>query len=657
MLPRVQTFNLNRGIGKIVFSLSVCLVFAGSTSAQIGTSDLHVKLSLADNKTAYRIGEPIRLVLEFTADRDGYQVDTIPDRSESTSDTIVVSPDSGVSHWLSEYLGGTRYLRDVISLAQLSSNPTRVELLLNDSIRFDRGGKYSVKVVTNRVRPTASSREYHPPISLTTNEVSIEIQPMTDAEEEKEVKRLSDLLDAAHGWQSEEKLTEELSFLTGDSSSREKVRRFLNSEGRSGNYFAHISSGLYIARNRALVLQLLETAMRDPNTPVTSALLGAVTKLRVLQEGTATTTAPMNVGMMDPRGDPRQVEIQDTYVTELAAGLAKRTGKSQTTTAMTILMHLPKEPQAAGALLRESRRILLQQFDNLHPFEQEYLMRVYWDQLRDPALVPSLEKMLANRGIASKNIHDAALQRLIEIAPDRARAYVISEISDSTSLVDLEVLGSLKESSLPEVDAALLDQIRRLASSTLSFDRVYLKQKASLLARYATSNIYPDLMEIYRNSGSKLPLESRACLLAYFAKHNEQEALPLIEAALTNLQPGQDFNFLPDLTKLYYSDGIDELLRNRLESNEPQTASTAAYLISLHGPASDEKLIEARLELWLKEWGNRAAEAETNSQGTIERELIMALSHAKSWQLPPERVKEFQRGCVTNLCRQNFHIQ
>ena len=130
--------------------------------------------------------------------------------------------------------------------------------------------------------------------------------------------------------------------------------------------------------------------------------------------------------------------------------------------------------------------------------------------------------------------------------------------------------------------------------------------------------------------------------------------LPLIEQALNGVPPEQEFNFLPELTGLYFSDGIDALLRKRLESEAPQVASTTAYLISLHGPESDQKVLEARLERWRKEWANRIAEAETNLQGTVERELVYGLMHAKSWKLSPERIKELQQNCLTKHCQQNF---
>src|SRR3989442_1572062 len=83
-------------------------------------------------------------------------------------------------------------------------------------------------------------------------------------------------------------------------------------------------------------------------------------------------------------------------------------------------------------------------------------------------------------------------------------------------------------------------------------------------------------------------------------------------------------------------------------------SSRKAYLISLHGHESDQKVLEARLERWRKDWADRSVEAETNLQGTVERELVYGLIHAKSWKLPPERVKELQQSCITKYCRQNF---
>jgi len=63
------------------------------------------------------------------------------------------------------------------------------------------------------------------------------------------------------------------------------------------------------------------------------------------------------------------------------------------------------------------------------------------------------------------------------------------------------------------------------------------------------------------------------------------------------------------------------------------------------------------LKRWQAQWGDRVAEADAGGQGRAERELILALLHAKSWKPSPARAKELQQSCVTKICRQNFQLQ
>jgi hypothetical protein len=275
-----------------------------------------------------------------------------------------------------------------------------------------------------------------------------------------------------------------------------------------------------------------------------------------------------------------------------------------------------------------------------------------WDLLNDPSLLPSLKKMLASTGPASKNIHESALKRLMEISPEEARSYVLAEIRNPSSLVDLEVLGKLPDETLPEVDAVLLEQIRRLAPVPMF---VFLQYRTALAARFASKAIYADLMDIYRNAGGKMPAQALPGLLAYFARHNESEGLALLTQELDRSPAGQ-FSLLTDFTRLYFSDGVDALLRKRLESDDQEIASTAVYLISLHGGPDDQKVIEQRLERWRKDWGNRMAEADANLQGRLEAELIRALGSGKSWKPSIEKFKELQRSCLTKICKQQFQV-
>src|ERR1044072_8155750 len=123
-------------------SFAVLLFLVTSTYAQTSLlRELRVTLTLSDLKTSYKIGEPIKLIMEFAADREGYVAEVLPDRNEHGNDTVIISPEIGVTHWVDEMTSGQRYLRDVISTKNLSSVPQRVELILNDTLRFDISGR------------------------------------------------------------------------------------------------------------------------------------------------------------------------------------------------------------------------------------------------------------------------------------------------------------------------------------------------------------------------------------------------------------------------------------------------------------------------------------------------------------------------------------
>ena len=636
------------------FAGAVLCFLMGTEAYSQNPLDVHANLKLADPRVTYRIGEPIRLLLELTADRPGFVTDTIPDRTSPIEDRIIISPEAGTKRWLDEYLGGGRGFRDYFSTAPLSGTPTTIEVILNDSIRIDKPGHYSVRVTTSRLWPSSPSEQPNPHLVLTTNDVSFDVEAMSEADEEKEVKRISDLIEAARSWQAQEAAGRQLAYLTGDTSAREKVRRYLSANPQSSNYLQQLYYGLFIARNRALVRQLLEAALRDPSRPATTSLLHTVVSLRQLESGFP--RRPSSFPLSPQEVDPATMQIYESYIRELAASLSKRSGQNLTTTAQTILISMPKDRHNSAEVV-EAKRVLLANFDAVHPWDQEYLLRMYWDELGGPALIPALKKMLTVTGMASKNVHDSALQRLIAIAPDEARPFVIAELRDPKSLADFEILAKLPDKSLPEADAALAEQIRLYAPVRVNFDSVFLRQKSFLVARFASEAVYQDLMETYRNNVAKLPLDSRAALLAYFARYDEDQAVPLIEETLAAIKPGQIFNFLPDLTKLYFSDAIDRVVRKQLESEEPELVSNAAYVLSLHGPDEDRALIEARLARWRKEWGNRAADADTNNQGLAERELVIALTRTKRWTLSPDRARELQQSCITKSCKQNFQTR
>ena len=321
-------------IGTRILRVSLLILFAALiVQAQSSSTDVRVKLLSVDNKTTFRIGDPIRLVMEFTSDVPGYNVDTVPDSGSPPSDIISVSPDAGVNHWFAEMTRGVEYARDVFSSQKISATPTRLSITLNNTLRFDQPGRYTVKITTRRVDgpvPPVNTlpgerRARREQLVLTTNEISFEVVMMSEEEEQAEVNRIGALLDAKRDLQTEQFVSQGLAFLTGDSSTREKVRRFLDPNNRGGIYGGNIHIGLYIARNRELVLKLLENGMRDVNQPVNSSLLTTVSRLYFLQEHRdVPLDSTPRYGWPGAETNSRFAAIQNSYLAELALGLSKQ---------------------------------------------------------------------------------------------------------------------------------------------------------------------------------------------------------------------------------------------------------------------------------------------------------------------------------------------
>ena len=155
---------------RALFALAWLALTALLAPAQDASQGVKVSLSPAGEKSVFRAGEPIRLILSFTAEGAGFQLDTTTTKPASPIDEVLLQPDAGAHPWLDEYSGSHRYSPDYASITPLSLTPTRVELTLNDLFRFDRPGRYTVRVKTYRVRLPSRPNDFGPQLTLTTND-------------------------------------------------------------------------------------------------------------------------------------------------------------------------------------------------------------------------------------------------------------------------------------------------------------------------------------------------------------------------------------------------------------------------------------------------------------------------------------------------------
>lgn len=132
-------------IGRLLALLAL-LTEAAPVFAQ-DAAPVRTTLALYGDKKVYKAGEPIRLVVSFTSEREGYQLNETTTKPASAVDSVTLSPDSGAYAWADQYTGGSGYFPDYSSTRPVSTKPATVALTLNDWYRFDRAGRYQPRAL------------------------------------------------------------------------------------------------------------------------------------------------------------------------------------------------------------------------------------------------------------------------------------------------------------------------------------------------------------------------------------------------------------------------------------------------------------------------------------------------------------------------------
>jgi hypothetical protein len=628
-------------------------------SAQELERHVQASLSIRDGKTVFRSGEPIRLVVSFTADRPGYQVDTAIDKSARVEDQIEITPENGVFRWRELLSTPDDYGRDYLFLTALSASPVAVTMPLNYWLRFDEPGEYTVRLRTHRVSVATGSLGNTPWVWLTTNEVRFKIAPMSEQEEEIEARRLSALLDALpkNDLTAQTERCEDLAFLTGDAGTREKVRRYLHPQGRyDANWTGDLGLGLYISRSTSLVVAMLETDMRDPSKPV--AHIWDIVNLRLWMEmPSLVAEAQGNMDALRARKRARSDALRTEYVTEVIASLAQRTGSARVETAASLVTILRSYDTPSAdtpkPLPAEVRSVIINEFAQLDPMTQGHLVQQHWKDIRDPKLLPALEAMLTSPDVW---VRQQPMAAILDLAPERAKPLFIAQMLAGRP-VNADAFLELRDETLPELDGPLLEQITRLAESSNARDRSELKLKTGFLARYASAAILSEVQRLYEARGSQLDQETRVDLLAYLIRWDEAGAAERLERALAG--ESDDTMLLYRLAKARYSKALDAVNRTRVDSSDPRTVQEAASLLSQHGPADARLVLEARLNRWVSEWTGRMAELEpdpktTTPQAQLQIVLIGAILNGKAWKVSDADAARLKQSCLTERCRASF---
>ena len=265
-----------------------------------GQEDIHLELKTHDGRSTYRIGEVVPIDLWFSSTVEGkYTIfSATSDRSgRGNHEEFIVEPKSWWQDPLDLYFRAASFIGGGLSgIPSLSPRPIAVGLDLNEWVRFDVPGDYTVGVRSRRVHSV-------PPIIVASNPLSLTIVPATTEWQRVTLRKAVDTLTTLHCWNLTQPPASEcglamriLRFLGTDDAAREMALH-------AGN--PYYSMGLAGSPARQAGLIEMEKLLRDPDFPVDDRFL-----------------LTLSILALPPGPGPRHAEryeIEQTYRRELAA--------------------------------------------------------------------------------------------------------------------------------------------------------------------------------------------------------------------------------------------------------------------------------------------------------------------------------------------------
>jgi hypothetical protein len=367
----------------------IALLFWPCAADAEQTADVQVHLSIPGGKDSFQAGEPITLALTFTSVVPGYELNEVTTEPASPVDQVLLSPGAGVYRLLDDYSRDGRYSPDYEALYELEpGQPLTIKLSLNALYRFDEPGHYTVHVITSRVSK-AESPDPKSPGPLTSNDVSFDTVPMDDAHEAARVRELESLIRSAPTLRTAQRYADELRWLMGDPSTRVKLSLFLHPK-EFYPFGVDVSYGLWVARNRALVVSTLEKSMDDPQQPIepVSSLLHIAVALKARLESPRQSLADSTNQL------PQASQIEDEYVRRIAATLPLREGENLVATAITVLIFLARREHVDTSDFKVAREAVITHFADVDEYEVDWVLNAYGKYLQDGRMIPVLENML-----------------------------------------------------------------------------------------------------------------------------------------------------------------------------------------------------------------------------------------------------------------------
>lgn len=638
----------------LFFGVAVGHAFAQSTPPV--DRNVVLKVALAKDQREFRIGETIPLQLSFSSSvKKQYQVNAAQsDRSgRMTLEQFSISPAEGAvdpSPNLGS-LGGITYY------TFLTAEPWTIKLNLNEWVRFTQPGEYRLIVSSTRVairdpsNPVGTSD-----VTARSNEITLKIVKADPAWQKRVLNEAVAKLDAplpreANGTDQNEirkQAFEALRFLATADATRELVKRMRGEGSGSFDYVCMI--GVTSSPERSVARAALQEALADPDRAIDGTFLYALTTINSDNNG----------------GNTNWRETNQRVLEQLLAALPAKRGKALSvslTTAVNEAWNGTALPQQTTDKLTAQ---LMSVFENLSLEQQNFLLNYRWEKIKSPAVLPLLKRYVqayrdfpelrSDPNYELQQVSSGALRRWYELDPTGARSTIIAEISRPRPRFNARVLGMLPDKTLPELDFVLAENFRAHQDSNL----------ASLIARYATDAILPQVVEKFEPQIGKLSCDVQDPLVAYVLRVSPATAASLIEKVLATR--GKEFSgcnrdLFGTVPQLHYDPILENFAVESLNDPDPELAQAAARMLGEFGSPAAEGALRKRYTSWCEQWAGREAQLDKvfadgfnadNDQLNLGLILTQALAGSHAWLLDKAELQGLAEQTKVRRVRQQL---
>ena len=600
----VSNPSMRGHIARLLLLVAFSVAGFASSFAQTEQAQLHV--SIATGATTFHIGERIPLQLDFTAPPDAHVAMTNAsyDRSGRMNyETFDVSPGTGFSDPLAAYFNSGLFAGGgLFGVAELSLKPNTIHLDLNEWVRFDQPGEYTVTVHSNRVFSAGKPifAEQHP---LTSNPIKLHIIAATPEWQKATLAAAVETLKekpAVVGRPETEETRAAIATIRylGSAESIPVMAAGLGEDSASASAFGFGLIGLPVSLQEDARRELRER-IGDAETPVSGWMVTALAALDA-----------------SPASSPEEkmkarIAAHQEVVGLVIAALPLKTGKAEAGTADVLLR------EDTGSLTAEDKdaiaRALSSTFLQLPEENQAMLLGWQWDVVRSAISTQVLEQ-IAELPVGDPGSHAvtayervqlkaSALERLYELEPDEARRLAYAAIGSAKPALTARQLWFLPAEPLPEFEPmwaqALLDDSAGGNPEVL----------AGLMTRFGTGEFAAQVAAKLRATLDAGGCAREAAMLAYVVKFNTDLAGPLLRDALGVREHIWCYrNMIGEVAQYATGPALTDVAMEEVGDIEPEIATNAVQYLATYGDKRAQQVILNRYLSWTEEWAGKSDE-------------------------------------------------